>query len=398
MGPLPVKAGALARLPSSVFWLIWVVSALCGGATVVVIINSLKGSSGLFSAIYLSPFVFLISCLLVLMPPFVLFRLRSEQKRDYELARERVQPSFESDRFHMIKSMRGDSYGASLADPKGYYALLGLDRSANPDVVKAAYRALIKHYHPDTNPAGDANTSWFCQINDAYQVLGNPEQRAAYDRLTEGGNAVVLMTPNLNEVGRTVPPPWDSQAEEHAISRHSRKRGGLALLGLGVVGAVGMAGVGAFLGNRYSAPAERESAPPPVTKLCIAPIDGPTEVFSTIPTLQLDNYVTKLKNGTGGFNFQIDGTEAAAQLGFNRRFSIAYGEVIERAKAVMAKNGTETIYETIAFFEQIVITHPVWAGRGAVTWAAGGARASRMAVRALRLLRRPVSTIEQRAA
>jgi hypothetical protein len=45
-----------------------------------------------------------------------------------------------------------------------------------------------------------------------------------------------------------------------------------------------------------------------------------------------------------------------------------------------------------------VITHPVWAGRGPAAWVAGSARASRMAVRALRLLRRPVSTIEQRAA
>ena len=45
-----------------------------------------------------------------------------------------------------------------------------------------------------------------------------------------------------------------------------------------------------------------------------------------------------------------------------------------------------------------VTTHPAWAGRGPAAWAAGSARASRMAVRALRPLRRPVSTIEQRAA
>jgi hypothetical protein len=45
-----------------------------------------------------------------------------------------------------------------------------------------------------------------------------------------------------------------------------------------------------------------------------------------------------------------------------------------------------------------VTTHPVWAGRGLAAWAAGSARASRMAVRAPRPFRRPVSTIEQRAA
>jgi hypothetical protein len=46
----------------------------------------------------------------------------------------------------------------------------------------------------------------------------------------------------------------------------------------------------------------------------------------------------------------------------------------------------------------MVTTHPVWAGRGLAAWAAGIARASRMALRAPRPFRRPVSTIEQRAA
>ena len=45
-----------------------------------------------------------------------------------------------------------------------------------------------------------------------------------------------------------------------------------------------------------------------------------------------------------------------------------------------------------------VTTHAAWTGRAPAAWAAGSARASRMAVRALRPLRRPVSTIEQRAA
>jgi hypothetical protein len=60
--------------------------------------------------------------------------------------------------------------------------------------------------------------------------------------------------------------------------------------------------------------------------------------------------------------------------------------------------GYGMIFSNISVSTKIVITHPVWAGRGPTAWAAGSARASRMAVRALRLLRRPVSTIEQRAA
>jgi curved DNA-binding protein CbpA len=61
------------------------------------------------------------------------------------------------------------------------YSVLNLSRRANSRDIKAAYRALAKQFHPDVN-AGDQDAErWTKEINRAYEVLGNPDARAAYD-------------------------------------------------------------------------------------------------------------------------------------------------------------------------------------------------------------------------
>ncbi len=67
-----------------------------------------------------------------------------------------------------------------------YYDVLGLDRSASPDEVKRAFRRLAMQYHPDRNPEPDAHER-FKAINEAYEVLSDPEKRAAYDRYGHAG-------------------------------------------------------------------------------------------------------------------------------------------------------------------------------------------------------------------
>jgi hypothetical protein len=62
-----------------------------------------------------------------------------------------------------------------------HYDNLKVVRSAPPEVIKAAYRALSQRYHPDRNPGPDAERVMRI-LNDAYAVLGDPERRAAYDR------------------------------------------------------------------------------------------------------------------------------------------------------------------------------------------------------------------------
>lgn len=63
-----------------------------------------------------------------------------------------------------------------------YYKILGIDKLASPKDVKNAYRKLARKYHPDLNPNNaDAKTS-FQQINEANEVLSDPEKRKKYDQ------------------------------------------------------------------------------------------------------------------------------------------------------------------------------------------------------------------------
>ena len=63
-----------------------------------------------------------------------------------------------------------------------YYAVLGIDRGADDDAVKKAYRALAKQHHPDHNPDDGAAERRFKEVNEAYEVLKDEQKRAAYDR------------------------------------------------------------------------------------------------------------------------------------------------------------------------------------------------------------------------
>src|SRR5690606_2270301 len=67
-----------------------------------------------------------------------------------------------------------------------FYDLLGVSRSASEDDVKKAYRKLAMQYHPDRNPAPDAEAR-FKEITEAYEVLRDPGKRARYDRYGKAG-------------------------------------------------------------------------------------------------------------------------------------------------------------------------------------------------------------------
>lgn len=65
---------------------------------------------------------------------------------------------------------------------KDYYQIMGLNRDASPAEVKRAYRVLARKYHPDVSDAVDAEAR-FKEVGEAYEVLKDPEKRAAYDQL-----------------------------------------------------------------------------------------------------------------------------------------------------------------------------------------------------------------------
>ncbi len=68
---------------------------------------------------------------------------------------------------------------------KDYYAIMGVARDATQEDIKRAYRKLARKYHPDVSKEADAEIR-FKDLGEAYEVLKDPEKRAAYDQLGKG--------------------------------------------------------------------------------------------------------------------------------------------------------------------------------------------------------------------
>jgi curved DNA-binding protein CbpA len=89
-----------------------------------------------------------------------------------------------------------------------YYDLLHVNRSAQPERVRAAYRRLAQQYHPDRR-GGDAKAERvMAALNEAYAVLSDPRQRAEYDRRIEiASRPAPLVRIRIEEV-RQAAWPW----------------------------------------------------------------------------------------------------------------------------------------------------------------------------------------------
>jgi len=86
---------------------------------------------------------------------------------------------------------------------KDYYKIMGLKRDATQDEIKRTYRKLARKYHPDVSREADAEAR-FKEVGEAYEVLKDPEKRAAYDQLGANWKAGQEFHP---------PPNWDSGFE-----------------------------------------------------------------------------------------------------------------------------------------------------------------------------------------
>ena len=86
---------------------------------------------------------------------------------------------------------------------KDYYEIMGVSRDATQDAIKRAHRKLARKYHPDVSKEHDAEAH-FKEAGEAYEVLKDPEKRAAYDRLGRQWKAGQEFRP---------PPDWDAGFE-----------------------------------------------------------------------------------------------------------------------------------------------------------------------------------------
>lgn len=74
-----------------------------------------------------------------------------------------------------------------MAEKRDYYEVLGVDKNASEDEIKRAYKKLARKYHPDMNPGDKEAEEKFKEINEANEVLSDPEKKARYDQFGFAG-------------------------------------------------------------------------------------------------------------------------------------------------------------------------------------------------------------------
>ena len=71
-----------------------------------------------------------------------------------------------------------------MSQKRDPYDILGVSRNATDAEIKKAYRKLARQYHPDANPNNKGVEEKFKEVSEAYSILSDPQERAAYDRFS----------------------------------------------------------------------------------------------------------------------------------------------------------------------------------------------------------------------
>jgi curved DNA-binding protein CbpA len=110
-------------------------------------------------------------------------------------------------------------------DFKDYYTTLGVAKTASEKEIKQTFRKLARKHHPDVNPGDKTAEAKFKEINEAYEVLGDPAKRKKYDELGANWRMYEQARPGGPNPSRSGTSTWARRCPHH-VSRIDRSRWG----------------------------------------------------------------------------------------------------------------------------------------------------------------------------
>ena len=107
---------------------------------------------------------------------------------------------------------------------KDYYAILGISKSSSATTIRDAYRKLAKQFHPDVNKDAYAE-QYFKEVNEAYEILGDPEKRAQYDQpfIEYAVESPAPAPRHRDRAYHRQPPPSDYESDSQRLKRLSEE-------------------------------------------------------------------------------------------------------------------------------------------------------------------------------